>query len=100
RRHLVSPLFPYTTLFRSLEIVEERLFDLALGFGANMVDDVDQQFHQLVGDFLRAKDAVGGEQGRADGFGDSRTSKKARMSARCRSEEHTSELQSLRHLVC
>src|SRR5262245_63924524 len=62
-----SPLFPYTTLFRSLERHGEEL-------GARDAAD-----HRL--------QLVGGDQRRVD------------RDAR-RSEEHTSELQSLRHLVC
>src|SRR5205814_3281562 len=91
-----STLFPYTTLFRSdlaaeVELLPERISakgtDAAgddLGRGdvddgvLGLADDVDDDGLAEV-DFCR---------GGRSGFG------------RPRSEEHTSELQSLRHLVC
>src|SRR5262245_63778222 len=73
-RPLRSPLFPYTTLFRSR--------DVAVG-----VDDlhlllVRERGARAVAEWPRT---VLGRCRRGDGQ---------------RSEEHTSELQSLRHLVC
>src|SRR5438045_4694581 len=64
-----APLFPYTTLFRSLELVERRVDE-----------DRDRPRHRLL-DCQRALELE------LEG-------------ALARSEEHTSELQSLRHLVC
>src|SRR5690349_23978459 len=77
RRPPRSTLFPYTTLFRSrdpgdLDAVRDR--------GA---DVVDQAGHPLVG---RAERRLGGDH--------------AERAVRGRSEEHTSELQSRRDLVC
>src|SRR5438046_10414149 len=65
-----STLFPYTTLFRSVEIVVDRRGNVA-------VRPVDN---------LRRANRHGGEEIRRDAVG--------------RSEEHTSELQSLTNLVC
>src|SRR5258705_9020191 len=75
RRPPRSTLFPYTTLFRSLvEVRRNFVADLDMGQGAG------QRLVLLDRDVMFA-----GE------FDDLRTD---------RSEEHTSELQSLRHLVC
>src|SRR5438045_6424091 len=87
RRRPVSTLFPYTTLFRS---VQER--------GRRPMHDSDallQKAQKLVAvakDFglVRLQKAELGQRG--DGG--------ARLGGANRSEEHTSELQSLRHLVC
>src|SRR5438045_6653295 len=73
RRAPSSTLFPYTTLFRSLS------------------KDPDLRFPTME-DFATA---VWPEQPVA-----SPGKEKGRAGARPRSEEHTSELQSLRHLVC
>src|SRR5258706_8061153 len=77
RRPPRSTLFPYTTLFRSViqRLACQRLFDggAAGGLGAQALDLVE-----------------GGDQG-AD---------LRREAAQARSEEHTSELQSLTNLVC
>src|SRR5258706_8589930 len=72
RRPPRSTLFPYTTLFRSVEAA----------------DRVLQVGHQVVGDVVTRHAAVGFVS--ADGS----------MSRYDRSEEHTSELQSLTNLVC
>src|SRR5258705_4537975 len=84
RRPPRSTLFPYTTLFRSQDFaIGGRLKDRALGneigaqcFGVREVAVVPQRQRSFV---------VPGEGPLALGH---------------RSEEHTSELQSLRHLVC
>src|SRR5258705_2478760 len=73
RRPPRSTLFPYTTLFRSLTV-----YSKFSGF-----DDVAPE---------ATRAPVGSTRYR------SRSSKP--VHARLRSEEHTSELQSLRHLVC
>src|SRR5262245_63544841 len=75
RRPPRSTLFPYTTLFRSLVRLHERARRIGAG---------EQE--------IRA-----GRDGRRD-----RHRRRPGMVAarRQRSEEHTSELQSLRHLVC
>src|SRR5205814_4027744 len=90
RRPPTSPLFPYTTLFRSVKIAVR---DLSVHYGSTLALDavsLDIPAHRvtaLIGPsgcgkstFLRCLN---------------------RMNDHIpRSEEHTSELQSLRHLVC
>src|SRR5436853_3648440 len=76
RRPPRSTLFPYTTLFRSDEVAHVRI-------------EADQVRRQAL--------ASGGRVGVAEHFqGDHAP----QLDAGLRSEEHTSELQSLRHLVC
>src|SRR2546425_1022696 len=83
RRPPRSTLFPYTTLFRSR--------DQAPGIGAQRLEPVDQERHSGLGELRRvghvAREALGGEEDVRHGAG-------------ARSEEHTSELQSLAYLVC
>src|SRR5262245_64497413 len=93
-RRPCSPLFPYTTLFRSgaalaheverLEAVARLAHDLDVVL--RLEDDPQPAADQglVVGD-ENSDHVVCGSIGRR---------------ARTRSEEHTSELQSLRHLVC
>src|SRR5947199_4819364 len=75
RRPPRSPLFPYTTLFRSLrrQVADD---DVRVGDG-----------RLLAALPVAGGPGVGARGLRADAEG-------------ARSEEHTSELQSLRHLVC
>src|SRR5258705_8064434 len=75
RRPPRSTLFPYTTLFRSLTAIKQPIeyFDELKRAGL-MNDNVPDQFHY--------------------GFDLNN------IIHQTRSEEHTSELQSLRHLVC
>src|SRR2546430_15153744 len=82
-----SPLFPYTTLFRS-GVGGRRLLDLTAD-GRGVVPA------RIVPDALGYADAESAEEGRA-------CSVKGRYrERRCRrSEEHTSELQSQSNLVC
>src|SRR5438045_6610065 len=81
-----STLFPYTTLFRSPRIRDDELAVIQhadverMTFGA-----------RRIGNF---RPCAGGAEIRVGGREDSA------LSAVNRSEEHTSELQSLRHLVC
>src|SRR3712207_7211827 len=75
RRPPRSTLFPYTTLFRSGGVLHLR--------GVGVRD------RQRVVDSHRAATRDVGESGVVDGDG-----------GRCRSEEHTSELQSRQYLVC
>src|SRR5262245_65305297 len=83
-----STLFPYTTLFRSLldgqaEWSGDPLLDRAAGrSGVEAEADGGEAVRVQV-----AEDQVGVGDGRV-------------LAAAERSEEHTSELQSLRHLVC
>src|SRR5258705_9300920 len=77
RRPPRSTLFPYTTLFRS----------------RTMIDILNSSAEVLIeGGFTTTKIVVGNRQALA--FED------ATVLGFLRSEEHTSELQSLRHLVC
>src|SRR5947199_3753583 len=79
RRPPCPTLFPYTTLFRSVGYVRGR--------GRRGAVDLD------AGHRLRGRVAGPVRTGRGQGeVGDTTT--------KTRSEEHTSELQSLRHLVC
>src|SRR5262245_64098719 len=72
-----STLFPYTTLFRSAALHHPPVLRLqSLGHGPG-----EQVENRLADDFVVIPDA-------------------AHLHVAGRSEEHTSELQSLRHLVC
>src|SRR5207253_10077837 len=72
-----STLFPYTTLFRSLQLVHPPVAAALLGRGRR-----------------RARDAL------VLGRGGAARDRTDRERERLRSEEHTSELQSRGHLVC
>src|SRR3712207_7054370 len=82
RRPPRSTLFPYTTLFRSLLVLDEDLLTAA---------------HRAVGTHA-ARHAVGGGDARSDRVGPRRTHRGTAPEGR--SEEHTSELQSRQYLVC
>src|SRR5205814_9767830 len=91
-------VFPYTTLFRSLEAVSDRLdaerlrpaLDSALAqLPAGQRDAVE----------LRVVRALSYAEV-ASSLGCSEVAARIRVMRALRSEEHTSELQSLRHLVC
>src|SRR5438045_5944196 len=84
RRPPSSTLFPYTTLFRSLHVARGAV-DVAVEV-------------ELQRDARAAESARRGHLGHA-GDGAERAFERTRQHAH-RSEEHTSELQSLRHLVC
>src|SRR2546422_7958470 len=80
-----SPLFPYTTLFRSLVGYAKGALTMeyqGAGFPAGSVSDTTAYAVLVVDDSTQRAQGVGG--GVADR----------------RSEEHTSELQSRLHLVC
>src|SRR5947199_8014434 len=81
RQHPISTLFPYTTLFRSLP--ERRRPGLAAE-QLVLADAGQTLLAELVEKYAHVFLLVGPGATRA----------------RIRSEEHTSELQSLRHLVC
>src|SRR5258705_669264 len=88
RRPPRSTLFPYTTLFRSEGVVEHVLgADVVGGDGQSAVDVVHVIPPQPQVD-------ARGDLGLERVVGDHRDG------VVVRSEEHTSELQSLRHLVC
>src|SRR5947199_7338528 len=86
RRTPRSTLFPYTTLFRSWEPGTRQAYHaLSLGFyEGELLRRVDPQ-HRTLGRFFH--DEIASPLG-------------IDLYLRLRSEEHTSELQSLRHLVC
>src|SRR5262245_64210160 len=80
-----STLFPYTTLFRSTG-------DLGLEGRVRL----QAAQHRLVG-LVELGDELGGDHAASPRC---RRSGSSWVSVSLRSEEHTSELQSLRHLVC
>src|SRR5690349_23079384 len=83
RRPPKSTLFPYTTLFRSQHLAR---------------DEIGQLFWRDVGHVLRVAELVDGHVGDrllAGEFGNAQ-----HVPNITRSEEHTSELQSRRDLVC
>src|SRR3712207_8917877 len=96
RRPPRSTLFPYTTLFRSVEaLVVDRVLEARVGAvdpiavvaldGDHRVDRLDQ--------------VLGVDE--ADDVGQARIGLRCLVSAaEARSEEHTSELQSRQYLVC
>src|SRR5258705_7388019 len=86
RRPPRSTLFPYTTLFRSLSGRELLGFDGHAAFALPELSRTPAEAHVRGGPFLRLF-----LQDRLDVH---------LLHAVQRSEEHTSELQSLRHLVC
>src|SRR2546429_7180152 len=92
RRPPRSTLFPYTTLFRSRI---DHLAHNATG-AVRAAHENGAQMELLRGDFLQTTEQRIG-RGIAAGQGDA---KPADVSAKERSEEHTSELQSRLHLVC
>src|SRR5258705_9549932 len=82
RRPPRSTLFPYTTLFRSF-VGSEAMLSLLLSHGKTTGRDYTRGL--INSQVVPSYDAVG---------------LPAVVEYRTRSEEHTSELQSLRHLVC
>src|SRR5947199_2809096 len=96
RRTPRSTLFPYTTLFRSI---------------AGPIDVAAAQHRDVIGEELQGNGRQdGGEQRRGRGHAQLMLDEAGKVVApfgrhsdepsAARSEEHTSELQSLRHLVC
>src|SRR2546425_9712062 len=83
RRPPRSTLFPYTTLFRSRHVRD----DLRRGRGGGLQD---LHAHRLISLVIAAEDFALDQPGM----------KHENAPARPRSEEHTSELQSLAYLVC
>src|SRR3712207_8622138 len=80
RRPPRSTLFPYTTLFRSTTLLESMLF---------------------VSGAIGRKGRVNDGTTVGDACAESRERRMStELSAACRSEEHTSELQSRQYLVC
>src|SRR5205814_3676579 len=89
-----SPLFPYTTLFRSQKRVRGDLHREHLRKPRRMrVEEGDKRMLDRA-EFVRGACRVPRADQHARGPHDRHDQ------ANTRSEEHTSELQSLRHLVC
>src|SRR5262245_63405716 len=78
-----STLFPYTTLFRSYRVIRFTGSDV-FNDPESCAEDIDFHIDDLAHEILAAYDK----------------SERLRELIYGRSEEHTSELQSLRHLVC
>src|SRR5262245_63386060 len=93
RRHPPSTLFPYTTLFRSGGAQGPP------GFDADRVAEEPDAAVTHGGVHTTGVTTSGQLHSRQSGGRCGRT-REPRDTVRARSEEHTSELQSLRHLVC
>src|SRR2546423_11826530 len=87
RRPPRSPLFPYTTLFRSQRSIDERIR------GANVTGGIKGSRQLLAID-------VHGDRRVLDNNVLESLPAGVHRAHQSRSEEHTSELQSLAHLVC
>src|SRR5207249_11592289 len=99
RRHTRSPLFPYTTLFRSLIINGSYWIGAALGAGATIVLLDPRWFPVWLG--WRFAFGIGAMLGLAVIFFRRWIPESPRwLMIHGRSEEHTSELQSRFDLVC
>src|SRR5205814_9041993 len=85
-----SALFPYTTLFRSRNGSGRREVDVVVPHDREILGHADAEGHTLL------QQPQGHQVVRAEGG----TGTLRPRQTRDRSEEHTSELQSLRHLVC
>src|SRR5205814_10161884 len=93
-------LFPYTTLFRSLPLQRRQLQLVPFEAGQSEVENVARLDVRIGGAqlrlarrHLRARPVVGFEDQIAQTF-----LRAPQLPEKLRSEEHTSELQSLRHL--
>src|SRR5258706_11093218 len=84
RRPPRSTLFPYTTLFRSEQVEEQRRKEHCAGLPVWRIEC------EVLGDLALPAVAVGKQPLLVE----------VELLARLRSEEHTSELQSLTNLVC
>src|SRR5437899_6341865 len=89
RRPPRSTLFPYTTLFRS-----------RADGAAAVLDDVPGAAIDADGANDRKDQVLGGDPGAQGPLDVDREGLGPPLQQALRSEEHTSELQSLRHLVC
>src|SRR3989442_2624846 len=90
RRPPRSTLFPYTTLFRSLQATQSPLTAAQVAQLQHQVTNAQQNYNDTVASVNATNQA------------DAATvaSDQAKVNSDCRSEEHTSELQSRPHLVC
>src|SRR5262245_63040946 len=93
RRPPSSTLFPYTTLFRSFDDYDRHQLTPALGDAGSILEWTtrgERSFHVEI-DTGMGRTGVRWDE--VDELGEA-------VDTPSRSEEHTSELQSLRHLVC
>src|SRR5258705_14009836 len=98
RRPPRSTLFPYTTLFRSIPGQRRFAFDIGREPVGKELELAIDRPGEAAAAILRRHRRRGEE---AQGTGDQGGPHAAMMiKPSSRSEEHTSELQSLRHLVC
>src|SRR5205814_10723072 len=95
----LSPLFPYTTLFRS--VFSDRNHPLSVDGEARLVRGPSQSEGLAVPeiDQVRPRKILALEADAAEGRRQLAPVRR-KIQLPDRSEEHTSELQSLRHLVC
>src|SRR5205823_13872482 len=97
RRPPTSTLFPYTTLFRSHPAREQRHDGDVVAFGRRLVGRNPRDVQTL--ELSRIEQAL--QLCRDENRGHTRRSVRAAITKSfSRSEEHTSELQSLAYLVC
>src|SRR5437899_6319018 len=87
-----STLFPYTTLFRSREIGNHAQVSIS---GETLMTSISQMVKWIVANPFSFKPKI--ENSIPDHL---KKCAKCEQVSKKRSEEHTSELQSLRHLVC
>src|SRR5205814_10134913 len=88
--------FPYTTLFRSLEL----LFLLSLLRRVVVVEKSDHALHERLWTFFVGRAPAVEHLVVSADFANEPSALREVRAVLARSEEHTSELQSLRHLVC
>src|SRR5437016_7876402 len=91
-----STLFPYTTLFRSQRFGQLAPFDDVLN--ERFAGDGMQRFAGKTARSVAGRDEA--ENFHKKNLGTNRADRKQHLIAALRSEEHTSELQSLTNLVC
>src|SRR3712207_8248983 len=115
RRPPRSTLFPYTTLFRSVEVPAERLIGSETGglkaafdglnperiMGAAVACGAGRRALEMASAYARERVVWQGPIGAHQGLSHPLAQAKIELElARLRSEEHTSELQSRQYLVC
>src|SRR2546423_9084655 len=93
RRPPSSPLFPYTTLFRSIFMVAAPLATVDLPVDLPSSSATAQKKPDKP-TYVSIKSDL------AVAIGETQVKREIRLDADIRSEEHTSELQSLAYLVC
>src|SRR5205814_3828793 len=99
RRAPTVPTFPYTTLFRSTTCFKSKTPRYGIGPPKQERPKWDHGRHRRVVDVARV-DASGRRASARFTFCPAADPHRCKSKQESRSEEHTSELQSLRHLVC